>query len=166
MPYSDIFHFPDWESIGLSVLQATTIFFLVIIGLQIVRRRVFAQRGPQDLIIIVHVAQACDLGLADERAAGYWGAVFSVLTLFLLGYLAERIGPVRRLLNGDPVLLYKNGEVDDVAMKKNMVDIHDLEEVAREKGYLTLEEFESMLLEGDGQISAIHSKLYRNHSHN
>jgi uncharacterized membrane protein YcaP (DUF421 family) len=154
MDYNAIFDFPGWEPILLSVFQTATIYCLIIIGLEIVGRRVFAQRGPQDLIIIVLVAEACDIGLVHEDA-GYWGAVASVLTLFILGYLSERIVFVRRLLDEDPVILYRDGELQQGAMKKHMIDVSDLEETARQKGAKSYKEFEFMMLEGDGKISAI-----------
>jgi uncharacterized membrane protein YcaP (DUF421 family) len=72
-----------------------------------------------------------------------------------LGYLTESIPFIRRLLNEKPVILYKDGILQDQAMKKYMVDIEDLEEVAREEGKISYKDFEMMLLEGSGQISAI-----------
>lgn len=157
MQYTTIFTFPSWEHIGLAVLQTTTIFCLVLVGLHVVGRRVFAQRGPQDLILIVLVAEACDLGLAPEEA-GYWGTVASVLTLFVLGYVTERVPLLRHLLNEKPIPLYSEGKLHYEAMKKHMIDVEDLEEVAREEGSLSYKDFDVMMLEGDGTISAIRSK--------
>jgi uncharacterized membrane protein YcaP (DUF421 family) len=157
MQYTNIFTFPPWENIGLSVLQTATIFCLVLVGLHIVGRRVFAQRGPQDLILIVLVAEACDLGLVPEDA-GYWGTIFSVITLFVLGYLTEKIPFLRHLLNEKPIPLYSEGKLHYGAMKKHMLDVDDLDEVAREEGSLSYKDFDVMMLEGDGKISAIRSK--------
>lgn len=154
MQYADIFTPPDAEQIALSIIQTAAIFFLITIGLQIVGRCVFAQRGPQDLIIVVLVAESCDLGLTPEDA-GFWGAVASVLTLLTLGYLTERIPFLRRLLNEKPIVLYKDGQLQKAAMRKHMVDEEDLNEVAREQGSLSYKNFYAMMLEGDGQISAI-----------
>lgn len=156
MNYTDIFHFPSWEVLALSIFQTATIFCLILIGLQVVGRRVFAQRGPQDLIIIVLVAEACDLGLTHEDA-GYWGTIASVLTLFVLGYMTERIPFLRHILNEKPIMLYEDGKLNRQAMKRHMVDIEDLEEVAREEGYASYKEFDFMMLEGNGQISAVRS---------
>lgn len=157
MSYVDIFTVPEMIPIALSVLQTAVIFCLIIAGLQMVGRRVFAQRGPQDLIIIVLVAEACDLGLTHEDA-GFWGTVASVITLLLLGYLTERIGPIRRLLNESPIVLFEDGKLYKAAMRKHMVDEEDLNEVAREEGCESYREFKALLLEGDGEISAIRKK--------
>lgn len=154
MQYVDIFSVPDLLPVGFSILQSSFIFWLIILGLQIVGQRVFAQRGPQDLVVIVLVAEACDLGLTHEDA-GFWGTVASVVTLLLWGYLVEKIGFIRRLLNRKPIVLYENGKLHKPLMRKHMVDEEDLNEVAREEGRASYTEFKAMLLEGDGQISAL-----------
>jgi uncharacterized membrane protein YcaP (DUF421 family) len=95
--------------------------------------------------------------LAPE-AAGYWGTVCSVLTLFVLGYVTERIPFLRHLLNEPPIPLYSEGKLHYGAMKKHMIEVEDLDEVAREEGSLSYKEFALMLLEGDGRISAIRAQ--------
>jgi uncharacterized membrane protein YcaP (DUF421 family) len=154
MQYADILNFPDWSPLALSVLQTATIFFLIMAGLKLVGRRVFAQRGPQDLIIIVLVAEACNLGLTHEDA-GYWGTICSVLTLFVLGYLSEKIPLLRHVMDEKPVVVYKDGHLHQAAMRKHMIDEEDLYEVARLEGATSYREFDMMMLEGDGKISAI-----------
>lgn len=62
---------------------------------------------------------------------------------------------IRHFLNPDPVVLYQDGELDHKMMRKHMVDIEDLNEIAREQGATCYEDFASMILEGDGNISAI-----------
>ena len=65
---------------------------------------------------------------------------------------------IRRLLEGQPVLLYKDGIVDRKLMKKHMVDESDLEMTAREYGLASYRDFSAMMLEGDGKLSGIIKK--------
>ena len=153
--------FPAAELLMLSVAQTATVYCFILIGLKIVGRRVFAQRGPQDLVIIVLVAEASDLGLTPDEA-GYWGSICSIVTLLILGYFSERIVVIRHFLNPDPVVLYRDGLLDHVMMRKYMVDVEDLNEVAREQGSTSYQDFAAMVLEGDGHISAV--KLHKSHS--
>lgn len=152
MSYAGIFTVPPLEAIGVSVLQTTLLFCALLIGLRLIGRRVFAEKGPQDLIIIVLVAEACDLGLTDERA-GFWGSVASVLTIFLLGYLSERISFLRHLLSQKPLLLYRDDMLEKDTMEKHMIDEDDLDELAREKGFASYKDFEEIVIEGDGQLT-------------
>jgi uncharacterized membrane protein YcaP (DUF421 family) len=152
MDYAGIFDVPPLEAVGISVLQTASLFCALLIGLRLIGRRVFAEKSPQDLIIIVLVAEACDLGLADERA-GFWGSVASVLTIFILGYLTERISAIRHLLNPKPLPLYRDGKLYRDVMGKHMIDEDDLNELARAKGFASYKSFEEIALEGDGRIS-------------
>jgi uncharacterized membrane protein YcaP (DUF421 family) len=152
--YSGIFDAPDWEAVAISVLQTATLFCFVMIGLRIVGRRIFAQRDPQDLVVIVLLAEACNLGLTDENA-GYWGTVFSMITIFVLGFIVERVPFLRHFMTQKPVLLYQQGALNESAMKKYMLDEGDLNEVARRQGTASYRSFERMILEGDGSISGI-----------
>ncbi|MXS78686.1 DUF421 domain-containing protein [Nitrosomonas sp. JL21] len=156
-----MFFFPAWELLLLSVVQTATVYVFILMGLKIVGRRVFAQRGPQDLVIVALVAEASDLGLTPDEA-GYWGSICSVITLLILGYFSERITVIRHFLNPDPIVLYRDGKLDRAMMRKHMVDIEDLNEVAREQGALSYQDFEGMVLEGDGNISAV--KLQKHYS--
>jgi uncharacterized membrane protein YcaP (DUF421 family) len=72
--------------------------------------------------------------------------------------LTEKIPFLRHLLNEKPIPLYSEGKLHYGAMKKHMLDVDDLDEVAREEGSLSYKDFDVMMLEGDGKISAIRSK--------
>ena len=154
MDYAGLFDAIPWQAVGHSILQTATIYWLVLLGIKAVGRRVFAEMGPQDLVILVLVAEACDLGLTDERA-GYWGSVASVLTLLAMGALVERIPALRRSLESKPVLLAERGSLRREAMKSCMVDESDLEQTARRYGLASYAEFDSMTLEEDGSITGV-----------
>jgi uncharacterized membrane protein YcaP (DUF421 family) len=152
MDYAGIFTVPPPAAVALSVFQTATLFILVLLGLKAVGRRVFGELSPQDLIILLLISEACDLGLTDERA-GYWGTVASVVTILLLGWFCEKVEPLRKLLESSPVVIYKNGRLDRRAMKKQMLDESDLATAAREYGLDSYREFETIILEGDGEIT-------------
>lgn len=154
MSYADIFTLPDIELLLLSALQTAVIFSLVMAGLQIVGRRVFAQRNPQDLVIIVLAGEACGLGFTHEEA-GFWGTIVSVVTLLLLGHMVERYGIFRKVLTKTPVVLYADGKLHQDLMARHMVDETDIEEVAREKSATTYKKYDLVILEGDGRISLV-----------
>lgn len=150
----DVFTFPGWELIGFSILQTATLFCFILAGLRMIGRRVFAERGPQDLITIVLVAEACNQGLAHQDA-GYWGAFFSALTIFFLGWLVDRVPFLRRLLEDKPLLLYSDGQLRRHTMRKHMISENDLHETARERGLASYTDFMTIVLENDGHITGV-----------
>lgn len=154
MDYTSIFDPIPWDAVGHSILQTIAIYWLLLLGLKLVGRRVFGEMGPQDLIILLLIAEACDLGLSDEKA-GFWGTIASVLTILAMGGLIERLTPLRQLLEERSVTLMKNGRLDRIQMRRNMVQEEDLNHTAREYGLASYRDFELMTLESDGKITGI-----------
>jgi uncharacterized membrane protein YcaP (DUF421 family) len=154
MDYVSLFDTVPWDAVFRSMIQAGSIYILVLAGLKLVGRRVFDQKSPTDLVVLVLIAEACDLGLSDERA-GYWGTIASVAVLLALGRISEQVPFLRHLVEPRPLCLYKNGRLDRAMMKKNLVEESDLDETAREYGLSSYRDFSSMMLEGDGHITGI-----------
>lgn len=160
MDYISILDPIPWDKVALSVLQTITLYWLLLIGMKLVGRRVFGEMGPQDMIILLLVAEACDLGLSHE-GAGYWGTVASVVAILFMGNLGERVAFIRRFLEDSPIELLKNGQPLYDQMKKCLVEEGDLLTVAREYGMPHYTVFESMVLESDGSITGVLKPEYR-----
>jgi uncharacterized membrane protein YcaP (DUF421 family) len=154
MSYMSILDKPSLEILGLTILQTAVIFCFVLFGLKIVGRRVFGEQSPQDLILLLIVAEACDIGLTPEDA-GFWGTMASVSTILLLGWLCDKIVFVRKAIDGKPVIVFSNGHLNKKVMKKFMIDEADLALTARTYGLETFKQFRIIILEGDGKITGI-----------
>jgi len=153
MDYISIFDPVPWPDVGLSVLQTATLYVLLLLGLKIVGRRVFAEMGPQDMILLLLVAEACDIGLTPE-GAGYWGTIASVLTLLMLVGVTERVKPLRQLTENKPVILFHNGQ-RLVNLRKYLIDTDDLDAAVRKYGLSSYMQAETLILEDDGSITAV-----------
>lgn len=154
MDYISMFDPIPWAAVGRSVLQTLVIFIIVVGGLRAVGRRVLGERSTQDLVILLLISDASNLGLNDT-GSGFWGAIASVLTLLFLGVMADRIPILRHMLGESPVLLYKDGRLFKKRLKKYLVDEADLEHTARAYGVASYKQFSEMTLEGDGTISGV-----------
>lgn len=143
-----------WEPVLHSIAQTFTLYWIALAGLKLTGRRVFAERSPQDLLILLLVAESANIGLVDEEA-GYWGTIASISTLFLLGGIVERIPFLRDSIQGKPVMIYEDGVLHGDRMKKHLLDLSDLEETARRYGVGSYRDFSRIILEGDGHITGI-----------
>lgn len=154
MSYTDIFSEIPLTEVGLSILQTITIYWFILLGLKCAGRRLFAEKGPQDLVILLLIAEACDLGLTHEDA-GYWGTIASISTIIIMGSLIERIPPLRDFLDDEKILIFKDGHLDRPLLKKYLLEEKDLEEMAREYGVESYDSFDSVYLEGSGDLTGI-----------
>jgi uncharacterized membrane protein YcaP (DUF421 family) len=157
MDYISILDKPPMDAIGLSVLQTAVIFIFVLGGLKAVGRRVFGEQSPQDLILLLVIAEACDIGLTPEDA-GFWGTIASITTILFLGWLCDRLGFIRKAIDGEPVVVFSNGNLDKKVMKKFMIDEDDLDVTARLYGLESFKDFYIIIIEGDGKITGVLTK--------
>ncbi len=149
-----------WNAVGITVLQTFILFWIVIIGLKLVGRRVFGELGPQDVALLLLVAESCNLGLTPQKA-GFWGSLFSIMTLLVIVATVERVKPFRQLMEEKPIVLLQNGHALEKVMQDNLVEKADLEAKARQYGVPDCSAFETMMLESDGSISGVLKPEYR-----
>ena len=88
-----------------------------------------------------------------------WGGLVAVLTLFALDYLlkfaADRSRRLRKVVEGEPRLLVRDGRVLTKALSEERVDVEDVRAAARGAGIARLEDVRLAVLETDGSISII-----------
>jgi uncharacterized membrane protein YcaP (DUF421 family) len=79
-------------------------------------------------------------------------ATFTLLSI-LLSWLSWRFQRSRRLLEGEPTILIKNGHVDDEVLRYERLPVDDVLAAAREHGIRDLADVDLMVLEADGTFS-------------
>jgi uncharacterized membrane protein YcaP (DUF421 family) len=153
MDYVSIFDEIPWAVVGLTAIQTFSIYVFVLCGLKLVGRRVFAEMGPQDLILLLLVAEACDIGLMPEDA-GYWGTIASVLTLLVIVGITERTRFLRKITENKPVVLFHQGRLL-VNLDKYLINENELDRAVRKYGISSYRDVDMLVLEDDGNISAV-----------
>lgn len=137
-----------------TAVQTFVLLWFVLLGLKAVGRRVFGELGPQDIILIVLLAESMDIGLTPQ-GAGFMGSIVSGIVLMGTMALVERIRPLRDWLDGTPVVIARDGRIIEAVMRKGHISMSDLEKVAREYGFASIDVFDVMVLEGDGSITGV-----------
>lgn len=160
MNSATIFDPIPWQAVGIAVLQTSIIFCVVIIGLKMVGRRVFGELAPQDLVLLLLIAEATNAGLTTQDG-GFWSTMASVLTVLFLGALSDRLPPLRRFVEEHTIPLMENGKLIEEALKKNLVEEEDLQSLARKYGFPHYNAFETITLECDGSLSGVLKPEYR-----
>lgn len=154
MSYKGIFEIPPLPELGMTVVQTVVLYVIILAGLKLAGRRVFAERTPQDLITIVLVSEAAGYGLPHEDA-GFWASFVSVVTIIFMGAMLERNKTLRKLLSRAPVTIFENGRLDRRTMNRHFIDVDMLDEVAREHTLSSYRDFDKIILEGEGDITGI-----------
>lgn len=156
--YVTIFSPIPWNEVELSFLQAFVIYWVVLLGMRLIGRRTFAEMGPQEVILLLIISEATDLGVTHGNA-GFWGSIASIVALLITVYIVDKIPLIEKPLQGKSVKLMENGEYNQTLLKKHRIQDDDLDKAARKYG-VPLEAFECLILEGDGTITGLIKQEY------
>ena len=143
-----------WGAVGVSALQTFVVYWFAMAGLRLVGRRSIGELGPQDVVLLLLLSEALNAALVVP-SAGFWGGLASAAVLLVNLGITERIRPVRRALDGEAVVVLRGGIPLRTVMERYQVDDGDLAKLAREYGVARPEEFEVVVLEGDGSLTGV-----------
>jgi uncharacterized membrane protein YcaP (DUF421 family) len=150
---------PDLGSSLLDVAIRTGVIYVVLItGLRIAGKREVGQLSIFDLIVLLVIADAVQNAMVGQNStlAGGIVAAITLLTLDkLLNVVTGRVPWVRKLLEGEPQELIRDGVVLEDALRKEGIDDDDLAAGLRRQGVLHPSEVRLAVLETDGSISVV-----------
>src|SRR5690625_1841468 len=123
-----------------------------------------AQLTAFDFIAAIVLGELVGNALFDEKAGlfdiGYviflWGSI-----LFLIEIITQKFKRTRFLLEGKPALVIHEGKLIYEEMRKNKIDIGELQHLLRTKDVFAIQEVEYAILETNGEISVLKKSLYQ-----
>lgn len=145
---------PLWE-----IVLRTMIVYVTVLGLlRIAGKRELGQMSPADLVVILIIANAVQNSM-NGGDVSLIGGILSAATLvgmnLVLVRFGRRIPILGRLVVEEPTLLLQDGKPIEQNLKRERVDIEEIEMAAREHGIADLSEVAAAVLEIDGSISTI-----------
>ena len=141
------------------VVHSSAIYLLLLLIFRIAGRRTLAQTTTFDLVLVLIIGETTQqVMVGDDHTVP--GAAIAIVTLVSLdmamGYLKKLFPHFDRLLEGQPILLIRDGKIQHAAMQAHSLDDEDLKEAARlSHGLEDVEEVRQATLERDGQISIV-----------
>ena len=149
---------PWWELVA----RALIIYVFVLAMVRFSGKRTIGQFTPFDLLMVVLVSE----GVSDALSGGeesILGGVIVVCTLFAINALTNRLSIAsvrfRRLVEGEAVIVGRNGTILTDRLKAQHVSEDDLYQALREAD-CDLKDMKFALLESDGKFSILrHSSV-------
>lgn len=140
-------------------LVRTLIVYLVLLAaLRFFGRRELGQMTPFDLVAVLLIANAVQNAMVGSDTS-VTGGLLAALTLLTANWIVteagDRVPWLRRVAEGEPILLMSGGEVLTAPMRRVHIDLADLSQAAREHGLGDLSEVDTAILEIDGTVSII-----------
>ncbi|CDQ20999.1 Uncharacterized membrane protein YcaP, DUF421 family [Halobacillus karajensis] len=99
-----------------------------------------------------------EVGILD---IGYAILLWSIL-IYTTEMITQKFKGTRKLLEGSPSLVVYKGKIDRDQLKKNKLDVNQLQHLLRAKDVFSIKEVQYAVLETDGTISVLKASQYQN----
>ncbi|WP_096202286.1 DUF421 domain-containing protein [Bacillus sp. FJAT-45350] len=86
-----------------------------------------------------------------------WGAF-----IYFMEKLTQKYKETRGILEGNPAIIIRNGKIDREQLKKNKLDINQLQHLLRDKDVFSIREVEYAILEANGTVNVLRKTGYEN----
>lgn len=141
------------------VANSAAIYLLLLLIFRVAGRRTLSEATTFDLVLLLIIGETTQQAMIgdDRTVAGAGVAIVSLVAMDMaISRFKEWSPAFDRLLEGEPILLIKDGAVCEEALHANSLDQGDLEEAARlTRGLAGLAWVRQATLERDGKISII-----------
>lgn len=138
------------------VLRALVVFVFLWVITRAVGRSTLGELSTFELLLYVTMGDLVQQAITQQDYSVTAGMLavgtFALLTV-ALSWAQWRFGRVRPVVTGRPVLVWRDGEPIEEAMRRHRLAVEDSLVAAREQGIRHTSEIEYAVLEADGRIS-------------
>ena len=151
------------ELIDVFVRALTSLILLFIITKMLGKKQV-SELSMFDYVIGISIgnfAAEMTVNLDSQIINGLFAVVIFGLIAYLVSILTMKSIILRRFFMGSPTIIIQNGKLLDKGLKKVKMDINDLLEQCRCKGYFDISQINYAILETNGSLSILPKSSYR-----
>ncbi len=139
-------------------VRTLILYFFVIVAIRLMGKRQVGEMQPTELVVTILISEVAAVPMQNIDIPLSHGIV-PIFTLvaaeLLISVLILKSIPFRRVLTGTPVIIIKNGQVDQKALKKLRITIDDVLEDLRLKDVFDLKTVRFAQIETNGQLSVL-----------
>lgn len=150
---------------AVTLIRATLLYAAVIFLIRLMGKRQIGELQPSELVMTILISEIASIPMQDNNIP----IAHSVAALFVLvsfEILTSAIGlksyKLRTVLQGHPVIVIRNGQMDMKALKKLRMTVNDLVSALRQKDVFDISQVSYAIFETNGQISVLLKPEYRN----
>jgi uncharacterized membrane protein YcaP (DUF421 family) len=150
----------DFLRIGFELFVGFIALFIIT---KILGKTQITQITPFDFISALVLGELVGNAVFDHEV-GLLEILFAVflwgILIFIIEMVTQKLAKTREILEGKPSIVIRNGKIDYQQLKKNKLDINQLQHLLRVKNVFSIREAEFAILETDGSISVLKKPVY------
>jgi uncharacterized membrane protein YcaP (DUF421 family) len=150
-------------NIGQLTTELIVGFIALFILTKILGKTQISQITPFDFISSIFLGELVGNAMYDDETSIFvilyailiWGSL-----VYIIEIISQKFKGTRKFLEGAPTIVIRKGMIDREQLKKSKLDINQLQNLIRQKGYFGLKEVEYAILETNGSLSILPKYQY------
>lgn len=149
---------------AVSFIRTIILYFLIIFAVRTTGKRQIGQLSPAELVITILMSELAVIPMEDLQKPLVAG-IIPILTLvifeFTISLITLKSFRIRNFLNGRPIVIIENSELNQDNMKKIKMSIDELCEQLRTQGIFDLRMVEYAVMEKNGTLSVLQKEKFQ-----
>lgn len=140
------------------IIRSVILYAVVLLVMRIMGKRQIGQLQPFELVITIIISELAAVPMQNTGIPLIYGILPIVILMIaqvLLSFISLKSLKAREIICGKPSILIESGKIKDDELSKLYININDLLEQLRIKGYPDIQDVELAVLETEGQLSVI-----------
>lgn len=141
-----------------TIIRTVILYIFLTFGVRLMGKRQIGDMQPNELVITLLISEIAAIPLQDTSQPLLFGiaAIFMLVVLEIaMSVLAMKCKFFRKLMSGKSVVVIKNGEIDQHAMRNVRMTVLDLIELLRGQNVFDISTVAFAVLEVNGDLSVL-----------
>ncbi len=142
----------------MTLIRTGILYIFVTVGIRIMGKRQIGDMQPNELVVTLLISEIAALPLQDTTQPVVNGiiAIFMLVILeIVLSIVSMKSFRLRKLMSGSSIVVIKNGQIDQSAMRKVRMTLVDLIELLRGQQVFDISTVAFAVLEVNGSLSVL-----------
>ena len=152
----------DFSTIGIVTYRALISLFTLFIVTKILGKKQVSELSLFDYVIGISIgnfAAEMTINIDSEEINSILAVIIFGIVAYFVSWITMKSMVLRRLFIGTPTIIIQDGKLLKKNMKKVRLDINDLLEECRIKGYFDLSTIAYGIMEVNGEMSFLGEKI-------
>ncbi|MCT2564295.1 DUF421 domain-containing protein [Chryseobacterium herbae] len=140
------------------VLRSLCVYLFMVIAIRLFGKNQLSQLNAGDVVLLLLISNAVQNAMVGPDTS-LQGGLIAALVLFAANFILKRLMFANRkfetFMEEDPVVLIRDGVIDQPALNRVKITRDELEEAIREHGVEKIQNVKLSILEVDGNISVV-----------
>lgn len=144
------------------IIKTIFLYFIIILAYRIMGKKEVGQLSIIDLIVSVLIAELAAISIEQYNSSILISIVplaCLVIIEVLFSYISLKSQTWRKIIDGSPIVIIKEGKLNFNEMRKLRYSLDDLISQLREQGIKNIEEVNYAVLENNGKLSIFKNEI-------